>query len=315
MTDKTIKGMQRAELIQLYQDTIANANKINAILEHAEGANNDINSASSKILNENDGYLSTIKHAHKESEEHLSGIKRFYQEIFTDSEERASVKKQLSEMINDLNKHNEGFKQASNEFLGSVEENENGVKVTKPGALEKIKNELIELEKKISQELISGVTTISLSKNFKEKADEYKKSRKYWQWLLMAILMLSATYSFIFIDTIEGNLEEVVINSIPHIPVFSFLIWLIIFTGNRSAESKKLEEAYTHKAVISQSFVGYKESIDSLDDGDTELLKIHMSNLLTAISQDSGAFLSSKGESHPAVEAAKSLTKNDNHQQ
>ncbi len=39
-----------------------------------------------------------------------------------------------------------------------------------------------------------------------------------------------------------------------------------------------------------------------------------MNNLLAAISKDSGAFLDSKGESHPAIEAGKKLlsAKNNN---
>jgi hypothetical protein len=42
-------------------------NKINSFLESAEIVNSDINSAHSKILNENDGFLIEIENAHSQS--------------------------------------------------------------------------------------------------------------------------------------------------------------------------------------------------------------------------------------------------------
>ena len=75
--------------------------------------------------------------------------------------------------------------------------------------------------------------------------------------------------------------------------------------GNRRAENKKLEEAYKHKEVMAKSFTGYKKSIEELSDDDKTLLIELMKDLLDAIKKDSSSFLSSKGESHPVVDALK----------
>ena len=92
-------------------------------------------------------------------------------------------------------------------------------------------------------------------------------------------------------------------------PFLVFGVWLAIFFGNRRAESKKLEESYKHKEVMARSFVGYKQTLESLGDEDKILLKQHMANLLKAMDENSASFLNSEGDKHPVFEVLSFLFK------
>ena len=98
------------------------------------------------------------------------------------------------------------------------------------------------------------------------------------------------------------EIKDVYLHLLFRLPFLGYAIWLAIFFGNRRAESKKLEESYKHKEVMARSFVGYKRSIEGLDEEDKSLLKKHMDNLLGAMSEDSSYFLDPEGEKHPISE-------------
>lgn len=323
---KVIKKMTKPELIELFEKTINNANKINSVHDDICESRKTIEDIKSDILNKYDetgkiGFLEEIENSRIEIVKKYDEIINMHYEVLKDDEENESIKTQLDKLVSKFTNRNEEFKEIESIFFGSKYVNDDGDDVEKIGYIKKIKAEikesqgiLKELEEKINKELISGTTSISLSNNFKEKSKEYKKSRRIWEKSFLIILISTVIYSILSIDIEVTNINEALIGFIPHVPIFSLFLWLVIFVGNRRAESKKLEESYTHKAVIAQSFVGYKDSITSLDDKDNELLIIHMNNLLAAISKDSGAFLDSKGESHPAIEAGKKLlsAKNNN---
>ncbi len=225
----------------------------------------------------------------------------------------------IKDLTSKLKEHDKDFQQLKYAFFGSgiKEEREQGAigdMGKRINELEESQNRVNKLEAKINKELLSGTTTISLSKNFKDKASEYKKSRRIWEGSLILILIFAILYSIQYVNIAKTNIVEVFINFIPHIPTFILIVWLVIFIGNRRAESKKLEESYTHKAVVSQSFTGYKKSIADLDGEDKVLLSTHMGNLLATINKDSSIFLSAKGENHPVIEVGKEIVskvKND----
>ena len=311
--------MTKPELFNLVEKAIENINIINSAFDEVYESKQAIEKIQENITNKFDetwkvGLLEEIETKRGEVEDKYNEIINIHYDLLKDDEENESIKTQLNNLVKKFNSHNKIFEQVNDDFFGSKDTNEDGEEIEKIGYIEKIKNEIknsqnkiSELEKKINKELISGATTISLSNTFKEKAKEYKKTRKAWEWTLVTIMIVTIGYSIFAINIITTGISQLLINFIPHIPVFTFIVWLIVFTGNRRAENKKLEESYTHKAVISQSFTGYKESIENLDDNDNKLLIVHMNNLLSAISQDSGAFLSSKGENHPAAEVIKTV--------
>jgi hypothetical protein len=160
---------------------------------------------------------------------------------------------------------------------------------------------------------LSGATTTSLSKNFNDKVDEYSKERKKWETRIFYFLIILFIISIIFasIMVFKENINQSIIYTIG-MPIYTFSIWLMIFMGNRRAESRKLEESFKHKFVMAKSFVGYKKSILDMKDTDEELMKIHMNNLLNAINKDSSKFFEIKGESHPVADFFKNKKSSSN---
>lgn len=61
---------------------------------------------------------------------------------------------------------------------------------------------------------------------------------------------------------------------------------------------------------MARSFVGYRETIKTLDKKDWSLLRTHMENLLKAMAENSGEFLSQEWDKHPLLWVAADFIKN-----
>lgn len=181
------------------------------------------------------------------------------------------------------------------------------------GLCQSMKNQVKEWEvnaAKLRQEInkcLEGATTVALAQTFSEKVDEYKKSRQWWQFALIALFILIIGFSGYSAHVLASKEEVKLLDYLFYIPAVGFLVWFIVFLGNRRAEAHKLEEHYKHKFVMAKAFIGYKNSLadfaDEEDDG-YDLLKKHADNLLSAISVDSSHFIKATGENHPLADAA-----------
>ncbi len=160
------------------------------------------------------------------------------------------------------------------------------------------------LNKQIEEELHAGATSVNLSKSFADKVGEYKINSRFWSRCFVGLLLVLLTYYGVVTFSADKipSIQEVWRNLVFRSPFLIFGIWLAIFFGNRRAESKKLEELYKHKEVMARSFVGYKQTLESIGDEDKTLLKKHMENLLEAMNENSAQFLSTEGDKHPIFE-------------
>lgn len=311
MNEKTIKGMHRTDLVQLFENTVERINEIsdgyNQVFEADSGYWAQIQKVSQDAIDK----LKKIETTKNEVDTKSNELIDAHNKILIDNDEEESISTKLHNALKEQQEHNENLQTIKDKFFGYKETNENVEEKEIVGKIDEIENFYEEQQEKyddtfkeIEGNLLSGSTTISLAKNFNDKTDEYKKAGRVWSGSLIFILALMILYSVVFAfnapDIFEIN--KILLNLIPHIPVFSFTIWLLVYVGNRRAENKKLEEAYKHKAAMSQSFIGYKKSIKELDADDNELLKAHMGNLLNAINKDAGDFLSHKGENHPFLD-------------
>ena len=165
------------------------------------------------------------------------------------------------------------------------------------------------LYKQIEEELKAGATSVNLTKSFADKVREYRWNNWLWSGCFIAFVM--AVISYYAVVTFSTNeiktAQDVWLHLAFRLPFLAFAVWLAVFFGNRRAESKKLEELYKHKEVMARSFVGYKQTLEGLNDEDNTLLKALMKNLLEAMSENSAEFLNSSGEKHPFIEALGSL--------
>lgn len=296
--------------------------KLNKLADKFDSQDKEINTAYHNILNTTNkdgisGIFEKIQNAQQESEDKLTSIKNAYQQIFTDSEKEISIKNQLDNFVTEFQEHNKKFTEFSNNIFGYTETNKDGQKVKYIGKLKNTENIFDEYQEKHDklftqiEGLLSGATTTSLSKNFDDKVIEYTTERKKWENRIFSFLSGLAIVSIalatlIVLKDVEKNLIYTI-----GMPIYTFSIWLMIFMGNRRAESRKLEEAFKHKFVMAKSFVGYKKSIIEMDDYDKELMKTHMNNLLNAINKDSSKFFEIKGESHPFLDFFKRSKKID----
>ena len=250
-----------------------------------------------------DGFLGEIGAARNDGVQKYKEIIGFHKTALVRDAENKS-------MTADLEKTVAQIKEVKKEMLGSPED---GIA---SGYIDEIKKEFkehqefyAELYQKIEAELLSGATTVSLAKNFSDKVEEYRKSRKMWERAISGLFVavgIGLPVLYLFIPT-PSNIEKLIYDGLRFLPLIGFVVWATVFMGNRRAESRKLEEAYKHKEVMARSFAGYKEFIKELDADDKSLLTRHMNNLLIAIEKDSSGFLSTKGERHPLTDLAKSI--------
>ena len=242
-----------------------------------------------------------------QADEKVSQILALHKEVFEDSEEKESIKKRfesfLSNSQNIFSKTEEkkeefdtfydkvfGVKDESGESQGGLETE-----------LEKYKNKYEKLFENI-EHLLPGAVSAGLAKVFKDKVIEYARAEKTWTVAFLAVAVaLSIYYGNLVIQTLPSTTFAHSFLTLFHkTPFLVFAVWVLIFIGNRRAESKKLEESYKHKEVMACAYVGYKEHIETLEETeDKALLKKHMENLLKAIKVNSGDFLSSEGDKHP----------------
>ena len=303
MAEKTLKGMTRSQLLAAFEEAIANINIV-------EKKRDEIVKIRASL--DEGGLLSKIRDAQSESATSYSEINEYHKKIFTGDETSEAIKSGVEKLVEDFNGYHEGMEELINEMHGYNEESEEGGVIEHAGYIDKMKKTFHEYEKnhdrllkKIETELLSGATTVILAKNFNDEVAKYKKTRTKWEiaFVLCAVGILVLFSNFLWIDLPTG--EESIYYFVHRMPFFGILVWLAVFIGNRRAENKKLEESYKHKEVMAKSFAGYKKSIRELGDDDKTLLTKLMKDLLDAIKKDSSNFLSSKGESHPVVDAVK----------
>ncbi len=285
MTDKKIRSMTKPELIATLKECGEKIHTVKQIHDEILKIREDLDA---------DGLLDQLKAAHADGVTKYEEIEEFYEAMFVDDAENKSMKIGLEETIAQI-------EEIKKEMLGSPEK---GVS----GYIDKIKESIAkhdekcgELLRKIETDLSAGATAFILAKNFRDKVEECKKSRKMWErWTVGVFSLAGVTLFILSLDmSIPSNSEEIIFYIFRSFSLLGVLVWLGVFMGNRRAENRKLEESYKHKEVMASSFSGYKESIKELDDAEKSLLTKHMDNLLDAIKKDSSNFLSAKGEGHP----------------
>lgn len=277
MNEVKLKKMNKAELLRLFEETGGKIEIINSFFSDIEKIKQPLIETSEKISGEK-GIAATIEKQFKE-------INEVYNEMCIDDEKGNSVKTQMEGFLVDLEAEDKKAKEM--EIFYQKQE-------------EKYKA----LYKQIEEELKAGATSVNLSKSFADKVGEYKKDTQMWSLLFVVLVTgLVAFYGIttFYFDEIK-TVQDVWKNLAFRAPFLIFAVWLAMFLGNRRAESKKLEELYKHKEVLARSFVGYKQTLDALNEDDESLLKKHMDNLLGAINENSASFLNSEGDKHPIFE-------------
>src|SRR3989344_1052012 len=251
-----------------------------------------------------EGKLAELK---DQTTEKVAQILEMHRSVFDDGEQK-SIKVRLETFLDDAKQLFEDTKEKQEEFDGFYtkvfgEENANGEIIG--GLKTELENYTTKYENLYDkiESLLPGATSAGLAKVFEDKVAHYAKSEKIWTVLFLVVAIALSVYYGIFawINDPSVSFAGSFLNLLHKTPFLLFAVWLLVFIGNRRAENKKLEESYKHKEVMARAYVGYKEHVEELEGENTEkiLLKKHMENLLSAIKENSGEFLSNEGDKHP----------------
>lgn len=314
---RTLNRMKKENLIDLYQDTIDNINKIERFVEDIEDYKQWIIKANGEVVNEEDGLLTIIKEYQKDAQKKLVEIKSTYNEILEGVEDEEWnktqwIKTRMNEELKKFEDYSWSIRKFRDEVFWYTSTDWSTVKWLK----EKSKNfydsqvnKYNEFYEKIESELQGWTTSIALSKTFKDKVLEYKKNKNLWSILFIFLMLILLWYYWARTRGSEAPWYDVLFRSLLYYsPFFWFAVWLAIFMTNRRAENHKLEEIYKHKESMATSFVWYRKSVKTLDTNDNSLLLKHMDNILDAINLDASTFITWVGEKHPMAETMKKMT-------
>ena len=180
--NKKIRNLNKAEMLEFFEEHAAKITEM-----HRECAN--IRKMLAAVREEK---LDEKLHAmHNQASEFLGKIQVMHGEIFQGDEESQPLHDDMTEYMDELKKNAEEIRKEKNRLLGYSVRTTDGRVIKQPGEVDKMLKSLsecdvkyTELRKKtqelrdgVENELRSGVTTIQLSKAFREKAVEYTKIR------------------------------------------------------------------------------------------------------------------------------------------
>lgn len=93
-----------------------------------------------------------------------------------------------------------------------------------------------------------------------------------------------------------GSLPEVLKYFAFRLPILFPLVWLAIFASRRRGQYERLQQEYAHKKALARSYYSYKNQIDDLGEGHSELSGDLIKVMVDAISFNASQTLSGQAE-------------------
>ncbi len=201
-----------------------------------------------------------------------------------------------------------------NQVIESQEENINNVIQT----WERTYNSHSEKIRKLLPDALTAGLSSAYQEKRKTEINERDSSHSSFKLAILGIFATSLipfslnTYLFI-----NGKSIEQIILDIPHtlfaiLPVYVPLIWVAYSSSKKANLSKRLVEEYTHKEVLSKTFEGLSNQIESLgDSNDSRELRIKLlHNILDVSSENPGKLISDYNKAdHPVLDALEKSAK------
>jgi gas vesicle protein len=239
-----------------------------------------------------------------------------------------------------INKHIDGLKDelktSLNNLENLIEESSSEIEILKESSDQKYKiflkeqseklaatiaiwhNEYSTLSSKIKN-LLPDALTAGLSSAFEEKRkSEIQSGEKLSRLFNYSILGLIAISLIPFFANVyffnTGKSFDNIIQDLPNLlaailPLYIPLVWLAYSANKKSNLSKRLVEEYTHKEVLSKTFEGLSNQIESIEESSisTDLRIKLLYNLLDVSSENPGKLISNYNTSdHPLIDVLKS---------
>ena len=144
MSEKTIRGMRKSELVALLEGSIVNINEIDRRYKEIVEIKNKLDRGN---------YLENIQNAHTESVKTSSEIADIHKEIFDGDEENGSIESEIDSLRTKWKESNKKLVELKKEVFGYSTTNDRGEKIEHKGYIDKIKENLDEHDKKYRESL------------------------------------------------------------------------------------------------------------------------------------------------------------------
>ena len=172
------------------------------------------------------------------------------------------------------------------------------------------------------RKLLPDALTAGLSSAYQEKRkaeiEERNSSHSSFKWSIFGLLTISLIpFSLNAYFFYNGKSLEQILLDLPHtiiaiLPVYIPLIWIAYSSNKKANLSKRLVEEYTHKEILSKTFEGLSNQIESLgDSSDSRELRIKLlHNILDVSSENPGKLISDYNKAdHPVIDALEKSAK------
>lgn len=161
--------------------------------------------------------------------------------------------------------------------------------------LDELTTEAAKLKGKI-EDLLPGATSAGLASSFMQRKEQFKWPGRGWGLLALAsiagvgALGLFGPGGMLDLSTSEATLSwETVLQAILwRIPVAAPIIWLAIYAGRHHYLTKRLEEEYGDKEVVSRAFEGFKREMRAVGATEDSPLGTLCDNMLASLARSPG---------------------------
>lgn len=311
---KDINRMTKSELKTSYSQCLE---RINALESNFADLKNHV------TVNVSEEKTAALDSLISELQTKADKIKEIYAYLFHKPAEGDSKYEIITSWINHFRAESHTIAAIKVEMLGETRE-QNGESVKITGYVERVKKSLSDLvtdhkrQHTLIESLLPGATSVNLSKNYNDKANEYKKERQKWQKGVIYILLANIIYfaSLFLYQNIylgfEFEFENLLLLFLKSTPIVGFSLILINFIGKNSDKSQKLEEIYKHKDAVAKAYSGYKKIVTEIDDEDeSNFLQELTKEMIISVIRDPSIELDGTKNVPPNANKDNSITKKE----
>jgi len=158
--------------------------------------------------------------------------------------------------------------------------------------------------------LLPGATSAGLANAYHEMKVSFdapiKTASRLFYGSIMALVVLALVLSWESIGGAQTQDWDAIFKGLVYrLPLYGPIIWLAFYASKRRSECQRLQQEYAHKEALAKSYDSYKQQIEALNSGDTDMLNNLITKAIDAISYNASETLDKRhGDRHPAQELA-----------
>lgn len=155
--------------------------------------------------------------------------------------------------------------------------------------------------------LLPGATAVGLAAFYHEEQQKYTQPIKAFnRYFVIAVLCIPlAVFTFGYFDINLEVTDNAYINLILRYSITFPFIWIASFLAKRRAENKKIQQEYVHKEAMAKIFIGFKDSVNDLEEGKATDLAARF--IATIDRNPSKEILNEKGFIHAIIKLLNSV--------